>query len=90
MIIITVIVIICCYVNSFHGQIKLQYLFYIFVFIFCSADPLSNVSLEFDTMEEAIAYAVKNGKYIRVTMWCTYIYGNNHLIVNEKRRCRDG
>ena len=27
-----------------------------------SADPLSNLSVPFDSMEEAIAYAVKNGK----------------------------
>lgn len=30
-------------------------------FLFYSGDPLSNMVLTFDTMEEAIAYAVKNG-----------------------------
>ena len=30
-------------------------------FLSCSADPLSNTSLTFDTKEEAIAFAVKNG-----------------------------
>ncbi len=30
---------------------------------YLSADPLSNLSLTFDSKEEAIAYAVKNGMY---------------------------
>ena len=31
------------------------------IYTVCSGDPLSNMSLTFDTKEEAIAYAVKNG-----------------------------
>ena len=29
-----------------------------------SGDPLSNMSISFDTKEEAIAYAVKSGKVV--------------------------
>jgi len=31
--------------------------------VFFSADPLSNMTVTFDTKEEAIAFAVEHGKY---------------------------
>lgn len=37
---------------------------FIFWYVICSGDPLSNMSLTFDTVEEAVAYAVKNGKCV--------------------------
>ena len=33
-----------------------------------SGDPLSNITMSFNTKEEAIAFAVKNGRYIFVAM----------------------
>ena len=44
-----------------------------------SADPLSNFSLTFDTKEEAIAYAVKNGKLLSNTAQCTHATHSERL-----------
>ena len=38
------------------------------VLFYSSGDPLSNMVLTFDTKEEAIAYAVKNGTWYKVYM----------------------
>ena len=35
---------------------------FVFVVFFCSADAISNLSLEFDTKEQAIAYAETQGR----------------------------
>ena len=43
-----------------------------------SADPLSNMSVSFDSMEEAIAYAVKNGKYGSLRLLYSGILSVNH------------
>ena len=42
-------------------EILESYYIFAYVFVCNSADPLSNFSLTFDSMEEAIAYAVKSG-----------------------------
>ncbi len=48
------------------------------VFPQCSADPLSSLSVEFDSKEEAIAFAVKNGESIVTftthTLTLTHMY----------------
>lgn len=44
-----------------------------------SADPLSNMSLVFDTKEEAVAYAVKNGQADYCTHTHTHTVSRSHL-----------
>ena len=42
-----------------------------------SADPLSNLSVSFDSKEEAIAFAVKSGKFIIAS--CQWLLSMDHL-----------
>ena len=42
-----------------------------------SADPLSNLSVSFDSKEEAIAFAVKSGKFIITS--CQWLLSMVHL-----------
>ena len=54
--------------------------------LFSSADPLSNLSVSFDSKEEAIAFAVKSGKFIIAScQWLISLVPRPRVPPGEKR-----
>ena len=60
-----------------HATSKVEYKLYSLC-LSSSADPLSNMSVSFDSKEEAIAFAVKSGKYGSLYLLCNRILSVNH------------